>query len=129
MVFYTLFLLMLFIYVFAIAFVQLTKGTSLQDPYFSSMLTTMKNLLLYGILPDNAHFVHELSKEHALFAVLMLIYILIASLTVMNMLVGVLVDVVKTVSSIEKEQMDVNFIRKHLLACIKGLDTNQNKQI
>merc|ERR1719210_1896437 len=118
-VFYTLCLLMLFIYVFAIAFMQLTKGTSLQKPYFNGMLTTMKNLLLYGILPDSAHFVDELSKEHVFFAILMLLYILIGSLMVMNMLVGVLVEVVKTVSSIEKEQMEVNFVRSHLLSCIK----------
>merc|ERR1719195_2617886 len=53
-VFYTLCLLMLFIYIFAIAFMQLTKGTSLEQAYFSSMLITMKNLLLNGILPDQA---------------------------------------------------------------------------
>merc|ERR1719436_486933 len=76
-VFYTLCLLMLFIYIFAITFMQLTKGTSLEQAYFSSMLITMKNLLLNGILPDQATFVEALSEEHIMFAILMLVFILI----------------------------------------------------
>merc|ERR1712113_151667 len=47
----------------------------------------------------------------------------------MNMLVGVLVEVVQTVSSIEKEQIDVNFVKVHLLSWIKRVDTNGDQQI
>merc|ERR1712217_710390 len=90
---------------------------------------TMSILLLNGILPDNANFIEVLGQEHILYAILMLCFILVGSLTVMNMLVGVLVEVVKTVSSIEKEQMDVNFLRSHLLSCMKRIDTNNDKLI
>jgi len=128
-VFYTLCLLFLIIYIFAIAFMQMTKSTPLQDIYFNSLLSTMKNLLLNGILPDQGPFVEVLAKEGVFYAIVMLFFILIGSLTVMNMLVGVLVEVVKTVSSIEKEQMDVNLVKNHLLLCVKRLDRNGDKHI
>merc|ERR1712217_30271 len=90
---------------------------------------TMSILLLNGILPDNANFIEVLGQEHILYAILMLCFILVGSLTVMNMLVGVLVEGVKTVSTIEKEQMDVNFVKGHLLACVKRLDANGDEEI
>merc|ERR1719282_1551461 len=128
-VFYTLCLLFLIIYIFGIAFMQLTKNTPLHDSYFNNLTNTMKYLLLKGILPDQGPFVEILAEESIFYAILMLVFILVGSLTVMNMLVGVLVEVVKTVSSIEKEQMDVNFVKNHLLLCIKSIDSNGDKHI
>merc|ERR1712080_225849 len=51
-VFFTLVLLLIFIYVFAIAFTQLAQETVLEEPYFSSVLASMSTLLLRGTLPD-----------------------------------------------------------------------------
>mmetsp|Transcript_25488 Transcript_25488/g.35755 ORF Transcript_25488/g.35755 Transcript_25488/m.35755 type:complete len:187 (+) Transcript_25488:1-561(+) len=47
-------------------------------------------------------------------AFLVVMFIFLGTLTVMNMLLGVLVEAIKTVSEIEREQMDVDFAKKAL---------------
>lgn len=128
-VLYTLFLLMIIVYVFSIAFMQLTKGTEMQELYFESVLGSMSLLLMEGILPDQAAFMKRMADEHILLAVALLLFILLGSLTVMNMLVGVLVEVVKNVSDIEREQMDVAFLKNHLLKYVTALDTDNDCHI
>lgn len=56
---------------------------------------------------------------------LVLLFILLGSLTVMNMLLGVLVEAVKTVSTIEQEQMMADFARKVLWQLIQDGDNEQ----
>merc|ERR1712032_1114172 len=54
------------------------------------------------------------------------VFILMASLTVMNMLVGVLVEVVKVVSTVEKEQLQVNFVKHRLFHMIEQCAVDGN---
>jgi len=126
---YTLFLLMIIVYVFAIAFMQLTKGTEMQEMYFKTVLGTMGHLLMEGILPDQANFMRRMSSENFLLAAALLLFILLGSLTVMNMLVGVLVEVVQNVSAIEKEQMDVAMLKNNLMKYVNDLDTDRDGNI
>merc|ERR1719238_949517 len=90
----TLFLLMLIIYVFSIAFTQVLVDTEVGRESFNTVLDSCNSLLLRGVLPDQASIVEELGDEHPLYRLAILIYILLASLTVMNMLVWVLCEVV-----------------------------------
>jgi len=113
-VFYTLSLLMAIIYVFAVAFRQLTDGLEVGDTYFSSVPHAMSSLLLQGTLPDLAVFVTNVGREHIAIAVMLLLFVLLASLTVMNMLVGVLVEVVSVVSAVEKEELNVAYVKSRL---------------
>merc|ERR1712203_1232125 len=64
-------------------------------------------------------------------AVVFVAFILLSSLTVMNMLIGVLVEVVSAVASVEKEQMEVSFVKNHLLHMMDytGLDSDHDEQI
>mmetsp|Transcript_109754 Transcript_109754/g.199844 ORF Transcript_109754/g.199844 Transcript_109754/m.199844 type:complete len:728 (-) Transcript_109754:68-2251(-) len=130
-VLFTLLLLMLIIYVFAIAFTSLTKGTELGDKYFKRVPMAMDTLLLGGTLPDHQDIVDEVGAEHVLLKILFLIFMLLASLTVMNMLMGVLVEVVSVVSAVEKEQMVVNFVKHQLQSLLhtSGLDADGDNQI
>jgi len=52
------------------------------------------------------------------YAVILMVFILIVSFTVMNMLVGILVGVVNTVSQVEKEGLMVNFVKTNLFELI-----------
>lgn len=52
--FWTLVLLFMVIYVFAVAFKILTKGHPLEALYFGTLLESMSTLLLPGLLPDSA---------------------------------------------------------------------------
>jgi len=91
----------------------------------------MSSLLLLGVLPDLFDFVSRVGQEHIAYSVLLLFFILLSSLTVMNMLVGVLVEVVSVVSSVEKEQMTVQFVKTMLLGLLhrSGIDADCNNHI
>lgn len=130
-VFFTLVLLVIIIYLFAIAFTTLTKGTPIGDQYFSKVPQSMSTLLLGGILPDHSDIVHEISGEHVLMGTLFLIFMLLGSLTVMNMLMGVIVQVVSIVSAVEKEQMVVSYVKHQLQSVLKtnGILTSGNNNI
>lgn len=123
---FTLSLLMIIMYVFAIAIRQLTRDTDSGDMYFSSVPTSMFSLLMNAILPDQNTMVYYCANDEStsflnrgIYVILMLVFILLGSLTVMNMLVGVLVEVVSVVSSVEKESLVVNFVKAqlHSLMC------------
>jgi len=130
-VFFTLCLLTIIIYVFGVAFTQLSEDTSLEKKYFDTVPDAMNSLLLMGVLPDLAEFVNGVGKEHVAFGILLLFFILLSSLTVMNMLVGVLVEVVSVVSSVEKEQMTVQFVKTMIQSMLEnsGLDADHDKHI
>jgi len=126
---FTLLLLSGIIYIFAIAFRTLTDGSELGQRHFPTVPRAVSTLLLDGTLPDLAGIVYDVAAEHLLYGVLLVIFILLASLTVMNMLVGVLVEVVCTVSSVEKEQMEATFLKGHMLHLLRGLDEDGDVRI
>lgn len=123
----TLILLIIIMYVFAIGFTQMTRGMPLGDQYFSSVATSMKSLLLHGtFLEDIPDLANAMVEENILIFFVMIFYVLLATLTVMNMLVGVLVEVVSVVAAVEKEQLVVNYVRQQLQSLwdYGGLDTS-----
>ncbi|CAE7508388.1 Cacna1h, partial [Symbiodinium pilosum] len=114
-VFFTLILLLLITFVFSITFIEFSRGNeTLEHEYFSSMGTSILTLILKCILPDQSVFFNRIAAESWPLGALVLLFILLGSFTVMNMLLGVLVEAVKTVSTIEREQLDADFARKVL---------------
>merc|ERR1712046_231421 len=123
-VFFTLFLLLAITYVFAIAFTQQLRDS--EDIWEDgdealvirfkviNVLTSAETLLFNGVIPDESHVVRILSPAGLGYQLLMICYILLASLTVMNMLVGVLCEVVSVVSSVEKESLALNYVKSQL---------------
>mmetsp|Transcript_10498 Transcript_10498/g.23886 ORF Transcript_10498/g.23886 Transcript_10498/m.23886 type:complete len:671 (+) Transcript_10498:164-2176(+) len=128
-VFFTLLLLMIIIYVFAVGIRQVTDGTEIGRTYFSSVPTSMNSLLLRGILPDNAEMVYNMQEQDWWLWPLIMFFILLASLTVMNMLVGVLVEVVGAVASTERESMLVGSVRAKMLAVMDRLDGDGDQRV
>mmetsp|Transcript_120553 Transcript_120553/g.336355 ORF Transcript_120553/g.336355 Transcript_120553/m.336355 type:complete len:614 (-) Transcript_120553:90-1931(-) len=119
---FTLLLLLGIVYIFAVAFRTLTDGTPLGSRLFPNVPLAASTLLLEGTLPDLAPIVTDVSGEQPLMGLLFVFFILLGYLTVMNMLVGVLVEVVCTVSSVEKEQMEAQFLKVHMLHLLRGLE-------
>jgi len=136
-VFFTLFLLVCIVYVFAIAFVQLMgpRGTlpnsDAGDNFFPNVSQAMKSLLLGGVMPDQAELITGVGDVHPVMFVLIMIYILLAGLTVMNMLIGVLCEVVSVVSAVEKETLLVNYVKDTLQTMLRssGLDADCDDKI
>eukprot|EP00930_Biecheleria_cincta_P042782 TRINITY_DN29438_c0_g1_i1.p1 TRINITY_DN29438_c0_g1~~TRINITY_DN29438_c0_g1_i1.p1 ORF type:complete len:642 (+),score=111.97 TRINITY_DN29438_c0_g1_i1:83-2008(+) len=120
---YTFVLLLLVGYIFGVAFTILTEGKDLR---FNGVLTSMNTLLLAGALPDQAGLVNELkdgSPEPANYGyyVLIILYLMIASLMMMNMLIGMLTEVISGVATLEKEQMTLTKVKENLQEMLTAL--------
>lgn len=83
-------------------------------------------LIMKGILPDQESFFQEVNEVSWLMGLLVLLFILFGSLTVMNMLLGVLVEAINTVSTIEREQLEVDFAKKALWELINKGDADED---
>jgi voltage-gated sodium channel len=118
---------LIIIFMFGVGFRQATKGSDIGDQYFETVPTAMNTLLLDGLLPAQASFVNELAGANALLWPFIIIFILLASLTIMNMLIGVLVEVVNVVAVTEKEKMAVLGVKHDLEDAMEylGVDTHQ----
>lgn len=129
-VFFTMFLLLICIYVFAIVFRQLTDDTEAGHMYFSSILGSMYTLFLHGALLDELGDMctHLAASDPAVFVVF-LIFICIAALLLMNMLVGVLCEVVSAVAARDKEERVVHFVKTSVGNLLKEMDMDSNNKI
>eukprot|EP00930_Biecheleria_cincta_P037727 TRINITY_DN25922_c0_g1_i1.p1 TRINITY_DN25922_c0_g1~~TRINITY_DN25922_c0_g1_i1.p1 ORF type:complete len:550 (-),score=94.10 TRINITY_DN25922_c0_g1_i1:185-1834(-) len=56
-------------------------------------------------------------------------YILLTNITVMNMLIGVLCEVVSAVKTAEDEKVAIDFMKQHLRGMLVALDLNRNEHI
>eukprot|EP00929_Paragymnodinium_shiwhaense_P053369 TRINITY_DN26706_c0_g1_i3.p1 TRINITY_DN26706_c0_g1~~TRINITY_DN26706_c0_g1_i3.p1 ORF type:complete len:760 (-),score=159.69 TRINITY_DN26706_c0_g1_i3:99-2378(-) len=123
-VFFTLLLLSVFTYVFAIALKQLSEDTLVGPKYFPTVPMSMVTLVVYGVFVDSlATFFLELINYPHL-ATAFFIFVLIGSLTVLNMLVGVLCEVVSAVAATEQEEMLVMYVNDKLSRVMSLIDTD-----
>lgn len=113
-VFFMILLLICTVYVFAIAFRQITDGTAIGGEYFQTVPKSMVALLLRGNLPDVQEFVEDVSAANLFFGFFLLLFIFIGSITLLNMLLGVLVEVVTVVAQVEKEQLTILYVKDTL---------------
>jgi len=121
-VFFICVLLTVLVYVFAILFVQFARETDLNsEKRFDNVATAMLTLVLGGLIPDMAPLTYTFAKENALFAALFLLFILFGFITIMNMLIGVLVQVVGVVASVESETNQMTQVKRLLLDSDMGL--------
>merc|ERR1740123_1249566 len=112
-VFFTLFLLVIIMYVFAIAFTQVCDETDIGQDKFKTVPQSMYTLLLYGTLLDDVGYLsNKLGKESFILTTMFFFFVLLAALTVMNMLIGVLCEVVSAVAATEREEMLVGFVNR-----------------
>lgn len=103
-VFFTLLLLVIIIYFFAIGFRLLCDGTPVGETYFSSTPLAMHTLLVQGMFMDDmTDLVNQILQEVPLMLCVWYVYVLIGSLTLLNMLIGILCEVITGVASEEKE--------------------------
>jgi len=129
-VFFTLVLLVVVIYVFGIAFTQLLKGEEAGEEFFDNVAHSMGTLLLHGCFLDEIITVmYALNNTNVVYAAVMILFVLFASLTVMNMLIGVLCEVVSAVSQVEKEEMLVNYVKLRMEQIMDSLDIDSDGMI
>eukprot|EP00931_Biecheleriopsis_adriatica_P062696 TRINITY_DN37840_c0_g1_i1.p1 TRINITY_DN37840_c0_g1~~TRINITY_DN37840_c0_g1_i1.p1 ORF type:complete len:622 (+),score=113.87 TRINITY_DN37840_c0_g1_i1:24-1868(+) len=126
---FTLLLLMVGLYVFGIAFKQLLVGTDVASPYFTSVTTSMQTLFLTGTLLDaisDLFGVLEKSEQWTAM-VLLYVFIILSAITMMNMLIGVICEVITAVAEAENEETMVTFLRDSLQKAISSADNNEDR--
>mmetsp|Transcript_3248 Transcript_3248/g.7679 ORF Transcript_3248/g.7679 Transcript_3248/m.7679 type:complete len:596 (+) Transcript_3248:69-1856(+) len=130
-VFFTLVLLLLITYVFSIAFAKLAEGTELEASLFPTLPESLLTLVVKSVMPDKESFFREVAAESWFMGALVLLFILIASLIVLNMLVGILVEAVQTVATMEHEQIRVDLAKTVLWDLITkgGADEDKDNRI
>mmetsp|Transcript_37249 Transcript_37249/g.119211 ORF Transcript_37249/g.119211 Transcript_37249/m.119211 type:complete len:236 (+) Transcript_37249:413-1120(+) len=97
-------------------------GGGANTRYFDSMPNVMNTLLLEGVLPLHAGFVREVALESWVFWPIMVSFVALSSMLLMNMLVGVLVEVVSAIASTEREGITVMSLATDLRASMANLN-------
>merc|ERR1719262_1564596 len=108
---------------FAIAFVILTKDSpEVQETYFPSVWVGMWKMILMAAVPDLQDPTEEICLTSIITAFIWVGFIFLVHLTMLNMLVGVLVEVIGVVSTVERETIDITYIRDNLMELIAKAD-------
>jgi len=124
----TLLLLVLLTYMFAVALTELLADTDAQGN-FSSVLSGTNFLLLQVICGWDLSFLTTTMEQTPLCYGILLVYIMIASLTIMNMLTGVMVDVVATTAEIEQDERNMKALTQDIADIICLTDTDGDARV
>lgn len=132
-VIYVLALLFIVLYVFAIALVQLASGTDYGDAHFAHVGLAMFSLLMHGtFLDDLAAFCTDIrayNDVQSWVCMCLVLLVICLSTVLLNMLVGVLCEVVDAVAAHEKEETLTVNARDKMGRLVQELDTNGDRTI
>jgi hypothetical protein len=113
-------LLLFIVYVFAVGMRKLMDGTETGKLYFPDVVTSTRYLLLAAWCPDLIQPFVDVWEEGIFFAFCFLLFVLIGAITIMNMLIGILVGVMNTVATVEKEEIMIDFAKRTLVDILRG---------
>jgi voltage-gated sodium channel len=126
---FVIILLTIIVYVFAVALKQLLHDRDMGHSHFRTVAMSMETLIIYGLIPDNTFLIEGLRDAHWWLWPVIIMFILLATITVMNMLIGVLVGVVDTVAAMERESSLVTFVKDKLYEVMHHANTASNSAI
>jgi len=126
----TLGLLLLVIYLFAVAFTQLCHDTPCEQ-VFRTVPQSMHLLLVNAALLDGlGTLMGPLKEQSVILLFLFYVFLFLAALTLMSMLIGVVCEVVGAVATMEKETLTVNYTRDKLKELLElGVDVDGDEKI
>lgn len=133
-IFWTLVILLGVVYVFAIMFTQLLDGRNqpaddLANKSFGSLGQSISTLLLLGALPDQVDVMERLGEINWIYYLLMLCYLFMTTITLMNMMVATLCEVIRIISTVEKEQVKLANMKDTLAEILQETDLNHSGKI
>eukprot|EP00931_Biecheleriopsis_adriatica_P115713 TRINITY_DN91479_c0_g1_i1.p1 TRINITY_DN91479_c0_g1~~TRINITY_DN91479_c0_g1_i1.p1 ORF type:complete len:526 (+),score=114.22 TRINITY_DN91479_c0_g1_i1:100-1677(+) len=128
---YVILLLLVFTYVFAIACTQLSVDAPLiHEQYFDHVAMSMYSLIIYGTFLDAlSDFMNDIRGESVATLILVVIFVALSALTVMNMLIGVLCEVIASVAETEKETLITERVIGEMKGFLGTLDEDDNGMI
>lgn len=119
------------IFFFGIIFTDLLRGveTFTDRDDFSDVGTSMNTLLLQVLCGPDSDFMMDLLKVNWVYYVLYLVFLFMTLLTLMNMLIGVLCDIVSGTADEEKEDMALKKIEYDIGMIAKSIDEDNDGSI
>lgn len=112
-------MLAMVLYVFAIAFTSVLEDTSVGQESFRTVSLSMHSLLMHGaFLDDISGVMHRLLEESYMGFAMMYVVIMLAAVSVMNMLIGILCEVISAVSDVEHEAIQMRYVTQTLRKCL-----------
>eukprot|EP00927_Polykrikos_kofoidii_P017276 TRINITY_DN17842_c0_g1_i4.p1 TRINITY_DN17842_c0_g1~~TRINITY_DN17842_c0_g1_i4.p1 ORF type:complete len:553 (+),score=92.70 TRINITY_DN17842_c0_g1_i4:63-1721(+) len=125
----TMALLFLVVYIFAILFTQMLKGSPTAQGCFETVPMSMNCLLLNSVFPDQKDLFQLLLDKSLAFYLINLLFMSLSCLMVMNLLIGLLCEVVSEVSRVEKDSLLAFDLQQRLLEAMPLIDEDGNRQI
>lgn len=120
-------LLMCIVYLFAIAYFHLLKDTKVGDTYFSDLRSAMNTLLFRACffegLPDLAE---ALWDENFFVFLMLLLFVVVAPMTALNLIIGILLKVVETLEQVESTETARIYLEDQVTCLFKVLDRNSD---
>eukprot|EP00929_Paragymnodinium_shiwhaense_P019723 TRINITY_DN13349_c0_g1_i1.p1 TRINITY_DN13349_c0_g1~~TRINITY_DN13349_c0_g1_i1.p1 ORF type:complete len:673 (-),score=133.83 TRINITY_DN13349_c0_g1_i1:210-2228(-) len=116
-------------YCFAIIFRQTTADTQFGQDNFRTVPVAMYALLVEAVIPDNGDTLDALNKHEFVYAFLFLIFLFCTSLTVLNMLVGVMCEVMSETAQDRKAAMEVEQMTCKLREILKVIDEDFDERV
>jgi len=129
-VFYVLLMLVVLLFVFAITFKTQASGDPDLADLFPSIMDTMSMLLLRGTFLDSPSLTfYRIQDRSTPLALVFLIFIFLSSFTVLNMLIGILCDVVFEVTRAEKDDAALEIMKRTMFNLLECYDKNTDHRL
>eukprot|EP00927_Polykrikos_kofoidii_P001665 TRINITY_DN10635_c0_g7_i1.p1 TRINITY_DN10635_c0_g7~~TRINITY_DN10635_c0_g7_i1.p1 ORF type:complete len:721 (-),score=155.81 TRINITY_DN10635_c0_g7_i1:205-2367(-) len=130
-----LMMVLLLIYIFAIIMHMSMQEFIGDDPLLAERFTTlgqtMWTLFMDGTLLDGVSITTRLMLARGAWVAfsVLLLFVLMSAMTVMNMLIGVLCEVVTAVAASEKEDAAIRMVKETVLVMLQNLDEDGSGEI
>lgn len=125
----TLILLILVTYTFAVAMVQLLQNKEIGAGKFDNVPTATNFLLMQTLCGFDTNYITSMVYIDPLSFLFLLTYQLLGSLTLMNMLTGVMVDVVGTTAQTEQEEQSLKMLKRDIADVVNLTDENHDQTV
>jgi len=127
-VLFTMLLILTIIYVFGIILKEVAEGTAAGAKYFSSVGMAMYSLTIHATLLDGPSSVLDALAEDYFAMVVFFLVIFLSALLMLNLLIGILCEVVSTVSAVEKENLERRLVMDKVWTVFEenGIDLDDN---
>jgi len=122
-------MLMLLVFVYAVMFTMTLAGTELGSGVFDTVPQSMNSLLLCALCGPDVDFITSILNFSVVHYLLYLSFILVALLTLMNMLIGILCSVMSEVTESAKEEAMYSEVKGQVARLAKELDTDGDGNI
>eukprot|EP00931_Biecheleriopsis_adriatica_P038751 TRINITY_DN22155_c0_g1_i1.p1 TRINITY_DN22155_c0_g1~~TRINITY_DN22155_c0_g1_i1.p1 ORF type:complete len:652 (+),score=114.19 TRINITY_DN22155_c0_g1_i1:46-2001(+) len=130
-VFCALALLIMVSFILGIACKLLMVGTKVGTDKFPNVLKSMHTLIIHGAFLDDINDIMDalIDEQAWVGVVIMYITIIVCAITVMNMMIGILCEVISAVAGAEKDAAQISGVKDVIRRCMTSADGNGDSML